>query len=171
MEEEKLEMKKITCPFCGEFLEKQEYITELIEKYKCHNCNTEIKHPLIRPKKDEVKNKIKHPITENCEACKSSQFQCDRCSDSVCEEHRKNIEKTMEKFSEEQRIQFRKIAGNCENVCISCLMAIISGVKQKSVDEYNSIVENRYKKGKFPWLIFLPILVLIGFLMSKIACK
>lgn len=169
------EQKKLNCPFCETELEKQPYITELIEKFKCPGCHTEIKHPLIRADKNgnESKNedKVKHPITENCENCKTATNSCDRCGDFVCDEHVKSVVDVSEKFSNSQKNQLKYIAGNSENVCITCMMAIISGVKQQNIENYNSSIQNRFRKRSFPWLIFLPILALIAFLMSKVACK
>lgn len=166
-----MEEKKIRCPFCEAKLEKQKYVSELIEKYKCPDCNTEIKHPLIRPEKKESTGNIKHPVTEHCDKCKVGANICDRCGDSVCDEHFKAVNTVAKKFSKEQQKQFSEIARQSENVCITCMMAIISSVKQKNIDNFNTSQEYRYKKRRFPWLIFLPILILIGFLMSKVACK
>jgi hypothetical protein len=168
--EEKVE-KKPKCPFCETELEKQQYVTDLIEKYKCPACNTEVKHPLIRPEKKESSSGVKHPVTENCEDCMQGKNVCDRCGDTVCDKHYKSVFEVASKFSKEQRDSLLHLAKDSENVCLTCMMAIISGVKQQNIELATASVERKYSKRRFPWLIFLPILILIAFLMSKVACK
>ena len=162
---------KPKCPFCETELKKQKYVTELIEKYKCPACNTEIKHPLIRPEKKESISGVKHPITENCIDCMQAENICDRCGDNVCDKHLKSVFEVASKFSHDQRNQLLYLAKDSERVCLTCMMAIISGVKQQNIELANASEKRKYAKRKFPWLIFLPILILIAFMMSKVACK